>query len=399
MEKQYVLILNCGSSSIKFALIHQETENNILNGVVQNIGADESIMNWRYKQGQKQERILSGISYTSALESIIKLMVDEPYSLGDKIFAIGHRVVHGGEYFTNSTIIDANVLKKIKLCSRLAPLHNPANIAGIESCQKAFPTMPQVAVFDTAFHQTIPAHAYIYAIPYELYSNHGVRRYGFHGTSHRFVSAQAIKSLNLKPDDSALISAHLGNGCSADAILNGESVDCTLGLTPLEGLVMGTRSGDVDPGLHVYLADNLGYDVHKVTDLLNKQSGLLGLSGKSDMRDIEEAISKGDERAILAAEIFCYRLAKYISAFVVPLRRLDALIFTGGIGENSDFIRAKTLGLLEFLGFKLDAKRNLEHGRKSFGIITADGSKTAIVIPTNEELLIAQDTAKLVHGC
>ena len=398
-ESSYVLVLNCGSSSVKFALLEPKTEENMLSGIVECVGAKNANLSWRYKDEAKQKKTLDGGSYQDAFNAIVALIYDL-YKLADKIFAVGHRVVHGGENFTTSVLIDEKVLDAIKYCAKLAPLHNPANIAGIEEACKIFPKLPQVAVFDTAFHQTMPKHAYMYPIPYHLYTDHGVRRYGFHGISHRFVTRKAAKLLSKKLEDSAFISAHLGNGCSATAVLNGESVDTSMGLTPLEGLVMGTRSGDVDPGLHSYLVDTLGYDIHKVTGLLNKESGLLGVSGKySDMREIETAISNGDEKAILAGEIACYRLAKYIAALSVPLGKIDALIFTGGIGENSDFIRGKTLNWLKVLGFDLDTERNSKHGKLSGGVITQDVSRTkAIVVATNEELLIAQDTANIIKN-
>jgi acetate kinase len=323
-------------------------------------------------------------------------LLDEHEKLSGQLMAVGHRVVHGGEDFTHSVIIDEAVITQIRACNNLAPLHNPANLMGILGVQHAFPHLPQVAVFDTAFHQTMPEHAYLYAIPYELYEKYAIRRYGFHGTSHRYVIWQAAKLLNKPVEKSAFISAHLGNGCSVAAVLNGESLDTSMGLTPLEGLVMGTRAGDVDPSLHAFLADTLGYDVHKVTSMLNKQSGLLGLSGLgSDMRTIEEAAISGNKRAILTEDIFAYRLAKYVASYMVPLGHLDALIFTGGIGENGAIIRAKIIRWLKVFGFALDEERNQQHGRKSKNIITREGTPIAMVIPTNEELMIAQDAMSL----
>lgn len=397
MKKQYVLVLNCGSSSIKFAVINPQSGDNVLSGLVQCIGKEDANMKWNHS-GKKHTEALPNISYHFAIERIFKLLAETEH-LDKQILAVGHRVVHGGERFTESAIITEEIFAEIRACINLAPLHNPANISGIVGAQKAFPNLLQIAVFDTAFHQTMPKQAYLYAIPYELYSKNRIRRYGFHGTSHRYVTKQAAKQLNIPLEKSALISAHLGNGCSISAVLNGKSIDTSMGLTPLEGLVMGTRAGDIDPSLPAFLADALGYDVHKVTNMLNKESGLLGISGiSSDMRAIEEAALKNHERAILAEDIFAYRLAKYILAYLVPLGRLDALIFTGGIGENGDIIRAKVVNLLKALNFELDHKRNKNHGRASNGIITKDGSPIAIVIPTNEELLIAQDAAALVGG-
>jgi acetate kinase len=398
MSKALVLVLNCGSSSIKFAVIEPQTGANFISGLVQNIGAPEA--NIKYKGSKSKEaetRSLPDINYHAALQVIVDI-IHASGDIANDIFAVGHRVVHGGEKFTESAIITEEILRAIRENSYLAPLHNPANITGIEEAIKAFPNLPQVAVFDTAFHQTMPDHAYIYPIPYEFYKEHRVRRYGFHGTSHRFVSNQAAKLLGKPLNQAAFITAHLGNGCSATAVLNGKSIDTSMGLTPLEGLMMGTRSGDVDPGLHAYLADNLGYDIHKINDVLNKKSGLLGVSGiASDMREIEKQVMVGNPGAILAFEIFCYRLAKYIAALAVPLRRIDALVFTGGIGENSQMVRAKTLAWLKVFNFKLDVDRNEIHGKKSNGIITAEESPVAIVVPTNEEWLIAEDTANLCH--
>jgi len=317
----------------------------------------------------------------------------------DGLRGVGHRVVHGGERFTASTRVTPEVVAGIERCVPHAPLHNPANLLGIRLSNELLGDLPDVAVFDTSFHQTMPARAYFYPVPYELYESHGVRRYGFHGTSHRYVSARAAEVLGKPLAETALVTAHLGNGCSAAAVSGGESVDTTMGMTPLEGLVMGTRSGDVDPALHAFLADNLGWDVHKVTQVLNKQSGLVGLSGVgNDMRAVLAAADDGDDRAGLAVEVFCYRLAKAIAALCVPLGRLDALVFTGGIGENAAPIRARVVDQLAILGLELDAERNAKHGRGSGCQITRDGKTVALVIPTDEELMIARDTAEIVGG-
>lgn len=397
MRKSLVLVFNCGSSSIKFAVINPITRENELSGLVQCIGAPGAGLTWR-QNSTKNERKLPNINYQNAIGEIMKLL-GETDNLLTNLIAVGHRVVHGGEAFTESVVIDDKVLNQIKACSHLAPLHNPANVIGIEGAQKAFPELKQVAVFDTAFHQTMPEHAYIYAVPYEWYEKHDVRRYGFHGTSHRYVTQQAAGILNKSLSESAFISAHLGNGCSITAVLNGKSVDTSMGITPLEGLVMGTRSGDVDPSLHAYLADSLGLEVHEITKILNKESGLLGVSGTvSDMRGIEEAYEQGNKKAILAFEIFCYRLAKYIMAYTVPLKKLDALIFTGGIGENSPLVRSKTIEWLGMLDFKLDDAANNGTIKGKSGIITKDDSLIAVVIPTNEELMIAQDTYQIISN-
>jgi acetate kinase len=394
MQKTLIFVLNCGSSSIKFAVIDPHAENNFLSGIIQNIGTKNADISWIEKRTKKSNE-LPNINYQEALHYIFNL-VQNNKNLAAKILAVGHRVVHGAEHFTESVIIDKRVLNAIRKCQDLAPLHNPANILGIEIAEKVYPKLPQIAVFDTAFHQTMPKYSYLYAIPYELYTNHQIRKYGFHGTSHRYVSQKAAEILGKPLDGCSFISAHLGNGCSICAILNGKSIDTSMGLTPLEGLVMGTRSGDIDPSLHIHLVDKLGYDIHKVNTMLNKESGLLGISGvSSDMRAIENAAKKGNQQAIIAIEIFCYRLAKYIGAYAIVLGKIDALIFTAGIGENSPYIRAKTIKWLQMLNFALDPKLNANHGKGNNGIITKVNSNVAIVIPTNEELMIAKDTALL----
>lgn len=394
MHKTLILVLNCGSSSIKFAVIDPLTEENFFSGIVQSIGTKDADISWTEKRIKKSKE-LSNINYQEALHYIFNL-IQSNKSLAAKILAIGHRVVHGGEHFTKSVIINKTVLNAIIKCQDLAPLHNPANILGIEIAKKIYSKLPQIAVFDTAFHQTMPEYSYLYAIPYKLYANHQVRKYGFHGTSHRYVSQKSAEILAKPLETCAFISAHLGNGCSICAILNGKSIDTSMGLTPLEGLVMGTRSGDIDPSLHIHLVDKLGYDIHKINNMLNKESGLLGISGvSSDMRAVENAAKKGNKQAIIAIELFCYRLAKYIGAYATVLGRIDALIFTAGIGENSSYIRAKTIKLLKILNFTLDPKINANHGKGNSGIITKINSIIAIVIPTNEELMIAKDTALL----
>lgn len=395
MNDELVLVLNCGSSSIKFALIEPHLEKNVLTGLVQKIGIPGTEMQWKYKNS-KEKTSLDGVDYRVALQKVITDILQKD-NLHAKIVAVGHRVVHGGEKFTTSVLVNDEVLKSIRECSSLAPLHNPANIVGIEESQKAFPDLPNTVVFDTAFHQTMPPHAYIYPIPYEYYTDHKVRRYGFHGTSHNFVADEAIKRLNISVEDSALITAHLGNGCSVAAILNGKSVDTSMGFTPLEGLMMGTRSGDVDPSLHAYLANVLKCDHDEIVDILNKKSGFLGVSGiSSDSRSIEEAMQGGNKQAKLAFEVFCYRLAKYISSLVTPLGRLDALVFTGGIGENSPLTRARTLEWLKIYHFEIDEKLNSENGKNSNGFITTKKSACqALVVPTNEELAIAREALRL----
>ncbi len=403
MDGSDVLVINCGSSSIKFALI--DTKNSTasgaqrVQGIGERLGSDEAQIVWR-RDGHKETIAAPDADHRAAMERIVELLRDEFPTLETQLLGVGHRVVHGGEAFTQSVRIDDDVLRAIDAVSHLAPLHNPANLLGIRTAQSLFPALPQVAVFDTAFHATLPPHAYLYAVPYDYYTQYGVRRYGFHGTSHRYVTERAAELLDRPYVELALISAHLGNGCSAAAVLNGKSIDTTMGLTPLEGLVMGTRSGDVDPGLHAFLAGQLGIDVEEVTRILNRESGLLGLSGISnDMRTLEAEAEAGNERAALAIDIFCYRLAKQVAALAVPLGRIDALIFTGGIGENSAGVRAKTLAQLALLGFALNVDHNARNGDDGgplAGRITQAESTLALVIPTDEEWMIARDTAALL---
>lgn len=399
--KTNVLVINCGSSSIKFSLMDTVHKEQIVSGLAERLGQEGATLNWRV-DGHKDSGPIPGADHAQAmqhiaarLEEVSQSRYGEPVS--QRLQGIGHRVVHGGEAFTASTLIDESVLAAVEACNHLAPLHNPANLLGIRTAQTLFPDLPQVAVFDTAFHQTLPAHAYLYPVPYDLYTDHGVRRYGFHGTSHRYVTQRAAQLLGKPYAECALISAHLGNGCSAAAVLNGHSVDTTMGLTPLEGLVMGTRSGDVDPSLHSFLAGATGMDLTQITDMLNKKSGLLGLSGLSnDMRTLEDAAADGHEGAILAIQVFCYRLAKQIAGLAVALGRMDALIFTGGIGENSPLVRSHTLAHLAVLGFAVDPARNQGLARGSAGPVTQADSPVALVVPTDEELMIALDTAALI---
>ena len=397
MQQQFVLVFNCGSSSIKFCVMNPENGHTPLNGIVQCVASSDASMQWKW-EGKKESIPLPDVSYRDAIHQIIE-MINVKDDLGKNIIAVGHRVVHGGERFAEAVLIDDEVIQAIRECADLAPLHNPVNIVGIEAAQEEYPNLPNVAVFDTAFHQTIPDYAYTYAVPYELYEEYKVRRYGFHGTSHCYVTRKAAELLDKPINQSAFISAHLGNGDSVCAVLNGQSLDTSMGITPLEGLVMGTRSGDIDPSLHGYLAEKLHFNVKEVIDLLNKKSGLLGISGVGgDMRSVSEAAKQGNKRAILAIEVFCYRLAKYIMSYVVPLGRLDAVIFTGGIGENNPFIRSRVLAWLKPLGFEIDEAHNANHGEDQFGIITKNESPVAMVIATNEELLISQE-AKRVAVC
>ncbi|WFB35905.1 acetate kinase [Kiritimatiellota bacterium B12222] len=389
--KTNILVINCGSSSIKFSLAEPESGQHILSGLAEKLDSTHALLKWKGVASGSKE--LGKAGHKEALLGIVDLL----QQLNLSCSAVGHRVVHGGEKFSSSCLVSEDSLAGLKANSHLAPLHNPVNLQGIAAAKLAFPDLPQAMVFDTAFHQTMPRQAFLYALPYALYRDEGIRRYGFHGTSHRFVCQEAARRLERPIEELALISAHLGNGCSATAVLGGKSVDTTMGLTPLEGLVMGTRSGDIDPSLHEFLGNTLNLSLAEVSNLLNKKSGLLGLSGKSnDMRELLEAEAAGDERAAIAIQVFVYRLAKSISALTVALGRLDALIFTGGIGENSCPVRQRCLDLLPFLGFQVDAEANLTHGQDNKGIISLENTPCAMVIPTDEEIVIARDTAALI---
>ncbi|MCL6415948.1 acetate kinase [Aestuariirhabdus sp. Z084] len=393
MNQHNILVLNCGSSSLKFALIDPTSGEQPIAGLAERLGESLASISYKY-QGKKVSLALPDADHQQACARIVELLRE--LDLEQVIGAIGHRVVHGGERFKESTRIDSQVIDAISDCQSLAPLHNPANLTGIRVAQHHYPDKPHVAVFDTSFHQSMPSEAYLYAIPYELYEQHGVRRYGFHGTSYRYVSQQAIERLQLNPQDNALLCAHLGNGSSAAAIRNGNSVDTTMGLTPLEGLVMGTRSGNVDPNLYDFLADQCGYSLQQTSRMLNKESGLLGVSGLSnDMRTLEQAESEGDERARLAINIYVFTLARQLAGLATSLGRLDALVFTGGIGENSSRIRQAVCDRLSILGLALDRQRNDSNGNQHKGIISADDSPHILVINTNEELMIARDTSAL----
>ncbi|RTR34180.1 acetate kinase [Shewanella atlantica] len=397
MSNKLVLVLNCGSSSLKFAIIDALTGDDQISGLAECFGLEDSRIKWKV-DGKKQEASLGAFTaHREAVEYIVNDILGAHPQIAAKIQAIGHRIVHGGEKYTQSVIIDESVIHGIEESAVFAPLHNPAHLIGIRASQASFPELPQVAVFDTAFHQSMPEKAFIYALPYKLYREHGIRRYGAHGTSHLFVSREAAKALGKEAADTNVICAHLGNGASVTAIKGGKSVDTSMGLTPLEGLVMGTRCGDMDPSIVYHLIHKLGYTADEVNNLMNKQSGLLGISElTNDCRGIEEGYQNGHKGATLALEIFCYRLAKYIASYTVPLGRLDALVFTGGIGENSDLIREKVLNLLEIFNFEVDADRNKAARFGSEGQITTDNGPIAMVIPTNEEWVIAEDAMSLL---
>ncbi len=393
----WVLVLNSGSSSVKFALVHPATGERLMAGMGERLGTPEAMLRIRWFPAAAVQERLPGGDQRAVVARVLEHVA--AWDGGVPLLGAGHRVVHGGERFSASILVDDTVLAALRTMSHLAPLHNPANLAGIDAISVFRPDLPQVAVFDTAFHQTMPAHAFRYAVPEEWYTQHGVRRYGFHGTSHRFVSEQAAVWLGRPPGELRLVTAHLGNGCSATAVRDGVSVDTTMGLTPLEGLVMGTRSGDVDPGLIDYMTGRTGMAASQLIMALNTDSGLGGLGGVgSDMRTVEAAAAAGNVRAQLAVEVFVYRLAKAIAGLVVGLERLDALIFTGGIGENSAGIRSMVLSRLGFLGLTEDVQANADHGRHTGGRISLAGPVQALVVPTDEELLIARDTARVIAG-
>jgi acetate kinase len=394
-ETGVVLVLNSGSATVKFALIDPGTGQRVLGGQADQVGTPEAVLHvQRDGDDPVTERLADG-SYQAVISRILGYL---PGS-GPGLIGAGHRVVHGGARFTASVVVDDEVIAAIRALTHLAPLHNPANLAGIEAVRAARPDLPQAAVFDTAFHQTMPPAAFRYAVPEEWFTRYGVRRYGFHGTSHRFVSRRAATLLGRPPGELRLVTAHLGNGCSLAAVRDGASVDTTMGLTPLEGLVMGTRSGDVDPGVFGYLSGQAGLTVDQLTDALNTASGLAGLSGVgNDMRTVQAAAADGNDRARLALEIFVHRLAKAVAGMVVGLERLDALVFTGGIGEHSAEVRSRVLARLAFLGLAEDPEANAQHGRSTGGRISPDGPVLAMVVPTDEELMIARDTARLLAG-
>jgi acetate kinase len=393
-----VLVCNAGSSSLKFALLLPGSGERLMGGIGERLGTPEALLRVQWFPAAATEERVPGGTHRTVTTRVLDLIAEAGH--GDvELLGAGHRVVHGGERFTSSIRVDDAVIAALRSFDHLAPLHNPANLAGIEAVRAALPGLPQVAVFDTAFHQTMPPHAFRYAVPEEWYVRHGVRRYGFHGTSHRFVSEQAASMLGRPLRELRLVTAHLGNGCSATAVRDGVSVDTTMGLTPLEGLVMGTRSGDIDPGLIGYLAGRTGMNIDEITQALNFDSGLQGLSGVgNDMRTVAEAAADGNERARLALDVFVYRLSKAIAALVVGLQRLDALVFTGGIGENSAVVRSLVLSRLGFLGLAEDVEANAEHGRHTGGRISLGGPVLALVVPTDEELLIARDTARVIAG-
>ena len=393
-----VLVINCGSSSLKYQLINSDTEAVLAKGLCERIGIDGRLV---YQLAGHDKEITEAPMPTHkegiqmVLDALVNPKTGAVKSLSE-IDAVGHRVVHGGEKFAQSVVLNEEVLAKVEECNELAPLHNPANLIGIRVCQELMPGVPMVGVFDTAFHQTMPQKAYLYGLPYEYYEKYKVRRYGFHGTSHSFVSKRLAEFLNLDYNHSRLIVAHLGNGASISAVLDGKCVDTSMGLTPLEGLVMGTRSGDIDPAIMEFIAKKEYLDIDGIMDVLNKKSGVEGLSGvSSDFRDLEAAYHEGNPRAIAACEVFAYRVAKYIGAYVAAMNGVDAIAFTAGIGENTSFIREKILAYFGYLGITMDKEANMVRGEDKI-ISTPDSKVTVCIIPTNEELAIARETVALV---
>ena len=396
-----ILVLNCGSSSIKYKLFDMDKNDVIAQGGIEKIGMKGSFLKLTDKNGEKVVIEKEIPEHTVGVKFIFEILTGSQYGVIkslDEIGAVGHRMVHGGEKFNKSVLLTPEVLEAFAACNDLAPLHNPANLKGVNAVSELLPNIPQVGVFDTAFHQTMPDYAYLYAIPYELYQKYGVRRYGFHGTSHRFVSGEIFKYLNIPVEGSKVITCHIGNGGSITAVKDGKSVDTTMGLTPLEGIMMGTRSGDIDGGAVTFLMEKEGLDCTGMSNLLNKKSGLLGISGvSSDMREVTASMEAGNERAALAKKMYAYRIKKYIGAFAAAMGGVDVIIFTGGVGENRHEVREAVCENMEFLGIKLDKEQNAKIMFGKDGIISTPDSKVKVVVlPTDEELMIAQDTMALV---
>ncbi len=395
-----VLVINAGSSSLKYQLINTDNNDVIAKGLCERIGIEGSNLTHR-PAGKDEAKIVSPMeSHADAIKLVIAALLDEKHGViksMDEIGAVGHRVVHGGEYFSESVIIDDSVKKAIEDCVDLAPLHNPANLTGINACEEVMPGVPQVAVFDTAFHQTMEPKAFLYAIPYEQYQKHKIRKYGFHGTSHKYVANRAAELLGKPLSELKLVTFHLGNGSSVTAIDGGKSVDTSMGFTPLSGVIMGTRSGVIDPAIITYIMDKENLTIKEVDDMLNKQSGVLGISGiSSDFRDLDAAAQKGDARAKLALDMFIYSVKRYLGFYACAMGGVDAVVFTAGIGENNCSMRAAIMEGMEFLGAPIDLEKN--QGRGEMDISAADARVKTLVIPTNEELMIALDTKALVEG-
>ena len=395
-----VLVINCGSSSLKYQLIDSETEQALAIGLCERIGIDGRL-NHTPAGGEKVVIEASMETHEVAIKMVLAALTDKTHGVIqslDEIGAVGHRVVHGGEKFSSSTLITDDVIAAIEECNDLAPLHNPANLIGINACKAIMPNIPMVAVFDTAFHQTMPAKAYLYGLPYEYYEKYKIRRYGFHGTSHSYVAKKAIEMAGLDINNSKVIVCHLGNGASITAVLNGNSVDTSMGFTPLEGLIMGTRSGSIDPAIIEFIAHKEKKSIDEIMDILNKKSGVFGMSGvSSDFRDLEIAAAAGNERAKVATEVFVYRVARYIGSYAAAMNGVDVIAFTAGLGENDKHVRASVIAYLGFLGIELDLENNNTRS-KQIEISTKNSKVKVFVIPTNEELAIARDTVALLHA-
>lgn len=396
-----ILVINCGSSSLKYQLINSDTEAVLAKGLCERIGIEGSQITYQPAGGEKEITVSPMPTHTQAIQLVLDALTNEKTGVIkslDEVGAVGHRVVHGGEKFTTSTLLTDEAMKAIEECNDLAPLHNPANLIGIRACQELMPNTPMAAVFDTAFHQTMPQEAYLYGLPYEYYEKYKVRRYGFHGTSHSYVSRKAAEVMGRSYEDLKTIVCHLGNGSSVSAVMNGKSVDTSMGLTPLEGLVMGTRSGDIDPAIMEFIAQKEGIDIPGVMSILNKKSGVFGLSGglSSDFRDLTDAMNSGNKKAKDAMDVFSYRVAKYIGSYVAAMNGVDDIVFTAGIGENDDYVREQVCSYLGYLGIEFDKEVN--DGLRGKQVeLTKPGSKVRVfVIPTNEELAIARETLALV---
>ncbi|MCX7746753.1 MAG: acetate kinase [Clostridia bacterium] len=395
-----ILVINTGSSSLKYQLIDMKDETVLAKGLCDRIGLEHAFLK---QTGIGKETVViekDMYNHKIAMQEVVNALIDEKIGViksMDEIAAVGHRVVHGGEEFHDSVIIDGNVMKAIKDCVELAPLHNPPNIVGIEACQQIMPNIPMIAVFDTAFHQTLPRHAYIYPLPFEIYEKYKLRKYGFHGTSHKYVAQRAAALMGKPIEELKLISCHLGNGASICAVKNGKSIETSMGFTPLQGLCMGTRSGTIDPAVISYLMEKEKMTLKDVSDFLNKKSGVLGVSGiSSDFRDVQSAAEAGNERALLALDIFCYRVKRFIGDYAAILNGIDAVIFTAGIGENNDLVRGKILKDMDYLGICIDMEKNKIRGQE-IDISVSDAKVRTLIIPTNEELAIARETLKLVQ--
>lgn len=394
-----ILVLNCGSSSIKYALYNMDDRSVMTSGGAERVGLDNAFVKVKLANGEKKQIMHDIPEHTEGVKFIFSLLTDPEIGVIkslDEIDAVGHRMVHGGEKFSESVIITPEVIEAFTACSDLAPLHNPANLKGVNAVSELMPGLPQVGVFDTAFHQTMPAKAYLYAVPYELYEKYGVRRYGFHGTSHRYVSKRACEFLGIPQEGCKMVTAHIGNGGSLAAVVDGKCVDTTMGLTPLEGVMMGTRSGDIDGGAVAFIQKKLGLDADGISNLLNKKSGVFGLCGFSDMRDVESAAESGEPKAVMTQESYFYRIKKYIGAYAAAMGGIDVLVFTAGVGENQTGMREAACEGLEFMGIKIDKEVNSGIRGKEAVISTPDSKVKVVVIPTDEELMIATDTMALV---